>query len=190
MRQSRRLTAAALSIGIVFAGCVAAIAGDEWSIKADISEACSCDVICPCIIGRASTHEHCEGSRLVEIRQGFVGDVDVTGIPVVVTFRMGEYAKYWIGDSASDEQIAAATTLMNTAFPSFVEWGVLSVEKVPVSIERSEGRVRYSTPSARVEIEALMGGTGLPIRIENLGVPFLEGYRQPPLVRFGMLSSS
>ena len=75
MRQSRTLTAAALSLGIVFAGCVAAIAGDEWSIKADISEACSCDVICPCIIGRASTHEHCEGSRLVEIRQGFVGEL-------------------------------------------------------------------------------------------------------------------
>jgi hypothetical protein len=178
MKRSRLLTVVVSAIGIVVAGYGAAAAGDEWSIKADIAEACNCDVVCPCILGGSSTHEQCEGSRLVQIHQGHVGDVDLAGIPVVITFRMGEYAKYWVGDSATDEQLAAATRLMNAVFPPFEQWGVLSTEKVPVSVERSEDRVKYSAPSARVEIEVMKGGTGQPIRIENLGVPFLEGYTQ------------
>jgi len=176
------ITVAVVSIaavtGWMFTHQSVAAAGEAWAIKADIAEACSCKPVCPCLFGSPSTGNPCEGSRLIDIKQGHVGGVELDGIPVVVTFRMGGFSKYWISDKATDEQAKAAAELITHAFPSFKEWGIVSTEKVPVSIMRANGRMKFTVPTATVEMKAMEGRDGKPVTIHNMPAAFLDGYTQ------------
>ena len=55
---------------------------------------------------------------------------------------------------------------------------VLSTEKVPISIERSETKVKFSVPASTVEIEIMKGRDGKPIQIRNLPAARLVDYTQ------------
>jgi hypothetical protein len=54
----------------------------------------------------------------------------------------------------------------------------LSQEKVPISIEKTSTKVKFSVPASMVEIEMMKGWSGKPIKIQNLPVPFLNDYTQ------------
>jgi hypothetical protein len=139
----------------------------DWAIKADYTESCSCNPACPCIFGSPSTLGFCKGNGLVEIKEGHYGDTRLDGLAVAVTFRMGEWEKYYVSDKATDAQVAAAGKLME-AFYKSPNSKVLSIEKTPITIERKEGRIMFSTPVSKVEIEVMKGRGGKPIKIENL----------------------
>jgi len=104
---------------------------------------------------------------LVEIKEGHYGDTRLDGIAVAVTFRMGEWERYYVSDQATDAQVAAAGKLMEAFYKSPTS-KVLSIEKAPVSIKRTEGRIMFSTPVSKVEIEVMKGREGKPITIQNL----------------------
>ena len=44
----------------------------DWAVHADVAESCNCDITCPCNLGSRHTHDYCEGSRLIEIREGHI----------------------------------------------------------------------------------------------------------------------
>ncbi len=64
-------------------------ANNIWSLKADISESCACDIPCPCNFGRP-TEKKCNGNRLIEINDGYLENENLNGIKFVVTFEMGK----------------------------------------------------------------------------------------------------
>jgi len=167
------------AVAVVFAVAGWSVTADEsWAIQADIAESCSCNVVCPCLFGSPSTHGSCEGSRLIEIKQGHVNGVRLEGIPVVVAFSMGKWTKYYVGGDVSDEQVQAAGDLVSKAFPSFVDWGLQSVEKAPVTVKRGKSKMRFTAPDTAVEIKTLEGRDGKPITIQNFGPAFLDDYVQ------------
>jgi hypothetical protein len=149
-----------------------------WSIQADLAEGCSCDPGCPCVFGSSPTHDFCEGSRLVEIKKGHYGDVKLDGVTAVISFRMGEWAKYYVSDQASDQQAKAAERLRSAAFETIASWGVVSSEKVAVNVEHSKDQVKFSSPSSTVEIEVMKGRDGQPIQVQNLPMPGGLDYTQ------------
>ena len=180
--QKIRIVSYALA-GLVIA--VAVVSGfnltasaDEWSIKADIAESCSCNPACPCIFGSEPTTDKCEGSRLIDIEQGHYGGVQLDGIPVVVAFRMGEWTQYYIADKATPEQAKAAEQLISAAFPSFAEWGITATATVPITIERTNGRIKFTAPASTVEIKVMEGKEGKPVTVEHLKPAFLQDYTQ------------
>jgi hypothetical protein len=150
----------------------------SWAITADIAESCNCNPACPCVFGSPSTHDHCEGSRLVDIKKGHYGDVRLDGIPVVITFRMGGYIEYHVSDTASKQQVKAAEQLMDHTFPAMVEWGKLGTQVVPVSVERDGKQVRFTTPTATVDITLMEGLGGKPVQVHDLPAEFLTDYTQ------------
>lgn len=141
---------------------------EEWAIKADYTGSCSCNPACPCVFGSPPTLGHCDDVGLVEIKQGHYGDVSLDGISLVSTSRFGEWVKFSISKDATDEQVKAAVKLM--AAIGFKPSGakVLSTEKVPISIERTSDKIKFSVPSTTVEIEMMKGLNGKPIKIQNL----------------------
>lgn len=169
-----------LVLGILaIAVAIAWAAGEPaWHIDADVAESCSCNPMCPCLFGSPATKKPCEGSRLIEIKAGHYGDVRLDGLAVVVTFRMGGWSKYYISDKASDEQVEAAVELVSHAFPSFEEWGVVTKEKVPLSVKRTDGRLEFSVPSANVDMKPMQGRDGKPVTVHNLPADFLDEYTQ------------
>ncbi len=166
----------ALALGLM-ASMVSSSAAQEWAIKADHTESCSCSPACPCLFGSSPTLGHCEANALLEIKRGHYDNVRLDGLSVVTTLRVGEWVKYYVSEAASDEQVAAVVPLLKAIFP-LPDMEVLAIEKVPVSIERSKSRVKFSVPASTVEIEMMTGRDGKPIRIKNLDAAWTLDHTQ------------
>jgi hypothetical protein len=66
-----------------------------YSVSGSYFESCNCDPICPCrmtdgIPGGRSTYGICEGALAWLVEDGRVGDVDVSGLKVVLTIRYSD----------------------------------------------------------------------------------------------------
>ena len=127
--------------------------GKDWSIKAQYAESCSCSIPCPCTFGSSATRGHCDANGLVEIDKGHFRNVKLDGISVVMTTRLGEWAKFYVSDFATDKQVDAVIELLKNEsvfgayFPEKVK--ILSVDKKPIVIESRTGRRR---PAHRYEL--------------------------------------
>ncbi len=160
----------------------APVGAEEWAIKADVSESCSCNPTCPCVFGSPSTLGHCDAVGLAEIKKGYYGDVVLDGISFVYTTRFGKWMKYTVSEEATDKQADAIAKLFGAAY-GMGKVEVLSTTKGPLTIEKTDGNVKFSAPGSAVEIELVKGSGGQPIVIGNLpaeGVPFphLNQYTQ------------
>jgi hypothetical protein len=112
---------------------------------------------------------------VLEIKEGHYGDVNFDGISVLQTGRLGTWMKYYLNEDATDEQVNAVPKLMAALFP-FGDLKVLAVEKIPISMERSASKVKFSVPVTAVEIEMMKGRDGKAIKIQNLAAPFYIDY--------------
>ncbi len=146
---------------------------EEWAIKADYAESCSCLPTCPCYFGSPATLGHCDGIMLTEIKEGHYGAVRLDGISVVTVLRLGKWVEFYVSEEATDDQVKAAQQLMETVFAADFPPGteVLSTEKSPVSVERTATTLKFSIPTSTVEIEMMKGQDGKAIKIQNL--PFM-----------------
>jgi hypothetical protein len=160
-----------LSLALMVFMTASAVA-QEWSVKGNYTESCSCNPACPCVFGSPPTLGHCDASGLLEIKEGHYGDVNLDGISVLQTGRLGVWMKYYLSEDATDEHVKAVEPLMSALF-GFGDMEVLAIEKTPISIERSEAKVKFSGPVSTVEIEVIKGKDGKPIKIQNLPAPYI-----------------
>jgi len=66
-----------------------------YSVSGSYFESCNCDPICPCrmidaVPGGRSTYGICEGALAWLVEDGQVGDLDVSGLKVVLTTRYSD----------------------------------------------------------------------------------------------------
>lgn len=171
-----------LTVLFLFIAIQSTSASDNWAVKASYTESCSCSVPCPCTFGGAPTMGHCHANGLMEIEKGHVGDVQLDGISVVLTTSLGEWVKFYVSDNASDEQLDAAIKLIKmdavfgAYFPEDVK--VLSVEKAPITVEKSDTMIKFSVANSTVEIGVVAGLDGKPIKIQNLPMKALNDHTQ------------
>ncbi len=152
---------------------VTSVWAEEWAIKADYAESCSCNPTCPCFFGSPATLGHCDTIMLTEIKEGHYGAARLDGISVVTVLRLGKWVEFYVSENATEDQVKAAQQLMETVFAADFPPGteVLSIEKAPVSVERTATTLKYSVPASTVEIEMMKGQDGKAIKIQNL--PFI-----------------
>ena len=148
----------------------------EWSVAANVAESCSCEVSCPCNFGQP-TASRCDGNRLIAIDEGHYGGVDLSGVSFIVTFEMREWSKIYVDDRINDAQMEALEQLLPVAFSGFHR-GMRSLQRVPLSIERTNEMVRFSVPESTVEIRLMRGLDGEPITIDGLPSPAYVDYTQ------------
>ena len=158
------------------------VAAQDWAIKADYAETCSCHPTCPCLFGSPSTHGYCRGNNLIEIKEGHYGDVRLDGISMVTAFSLGKWLKLYIDENASEEQAKGLVELvkLDQTF-GFIYAGsskILSVEKAPISIEKTVTKIIFSVPTSMAEIEMMKGRGGKPIKILNLPIPYINDHTQ------------
>src|SRR5438874_10478226 len=142
-------------------------AAENWHITATVAESCSCTVSCPCNFGGEPNRNPCEGNRLISITSGHYEDVDLKGVSFLVTFTMRTWSKIYISDRVSEKQMAAVEALLPIAFAGFHR-GMLSFTKAPITMDITEKRVKFSGPESSVEMEAMTGFGGKPVKILNL----------------------
>ncbi|MGR8921614.1 MAG: DUF1326 domain-containing protein [Gammaproteobacteria bacterium] len=166
-----------LALGAVTAApAVLAKSADTWQITADVAESCGCEIPCPCNFGR-KTKLKCEGSRLVSITDGHVGGESLAGVAMVITFEMGKWTKIYLDENMTAAQRAAFDKVFPVAFAGFKKL-MREMEYVPLTVERSEKKLRFSVPASTVEIVMMPGLDGEPIRVNGLPSAFFHDYVQ------------
>jgi hypothetical protein len=67
----------------------------SWGVRGTYFESCNCDAICPCrringVPGGRSTHGECEGVLSWVIDDGDADGVDLSGLPVAISFHYSD----------------------------------------------------------------------------------------------------
>lgn len=149
----------------------------SWHLTATVAESCSCTVACPCNFGGSPNVDRCDGNRLISIKSGHYGNVDLAGVSFLVTFEMRKWSKIYVSDKVSNAQNAAVEALLPIAFAGFRN-GMLSLSKGPITMDITETRVRFSGPESSVDMEVMKGFGGKPVTIQNLPNAAYQGYTQ------------
>ena len=151
-------------------------AAPAWSLSANIAECCSCEIPCPCNFGRP-TSSRCDGNRLIEIYAGNVDGADLVGVRFLVTFEMGKWSRIYVDESLSDRQMKAFGAILPLAF-GFFSRQLRSVERVPLTVARTNELISFSTPASSVEMKPLVGLDGGTISISGLPSNAFHDYRR------------
>ena len=152
-------------------------AAPNWHLTATVAESCSCTVSCPCNFGGEPSRMPCEGNRMISIDAGNYDGVDLAGVQLLVTFNMRNWSKIYVSDKVSPAQEKAVEALLPLAFAGFHK-GMLSFSKVPITMEVTDARVRFSTPESSVDMEVVRGYNGQAVKILNLPGVALQNYTQ------------
>lgn len=70
----------------------------NWHVEGDWFDVCSCNIACPCEFAQPPTNNVCYGVLAYRIRDGYYGDVPLTGLSVILlgTFE----GDLWAGQAA------------------------------------------------------------------------------------------
>ncbi len=162
-------------------------ADDTWQFDGSLSDACQCDVFCPCEFARKPSYGHCDDTAILHVDHGHYGDVKLDGMHVVVVSQSPEgerlvdtvgrlnFAHLYVPEQASDAQAHALAMLARQVFGQWVNGKVArispeeSVQKVPMEIAIEPTRHRVRIPDVLdLDIEALVGWDGRnPVRVSN-----------------------
>lgn len=91
---------------LVTAGMVAAFnfeqaeARPKWEVEGNYSEACRCEVICPCVLGKRPTYDTCDTTMVFQIEKGRYQDVVLDGL-YAITFSN---ERYYLDERANHQQ--------------------------------------------------------------------------------------
>lgn len=166
-----------IGIYLVVSSAIAAGAETtEWVLKADYVDACSCDMTCPCIFGGSPTHGFCKGATLVEFEEGRYGNVDVSGVTVLAIYDGGKWIKFFVSENATREQTDTVVEFLPAA-ERFFEGPVIDVRNVPISVVRTDDRIKITTEGTVIELEQVRNAAGDPIKVLNLPA---KGFPAPP----------
>lgn len=156
-----------------------------WQLRAQMTEACSCNMFCPCWFAvkeqMVMDQGWCGGSLMFEIEEGRSDGVDLSGRTVTVLahwpgptlFDGKGTARLFIDDKARDEQVRELSAIFQGKRGGVMEvlaglvstW--LAVETTPISIARDGDVVTANIGSAgRVSSKALRDeqGNGFTLR--------------------------
>ena len=166
-----------VAVGMAAFAALRATAESGWEFKGTWSDTCSCKVPCPCFFASAPTEHFCEGTSLLEVEKGHYGGVEIDGLAAIVTMRIGKWTRIYVSDAATPEQAEAFASVIPLTLPFLGDGQIETIEIAPISVERTDAMVKYSSPESSVELEIVKGDNGEPIQVANLpvkGLPFPE----------------
>jgi hypothetical protein len=167
------------------------MATPSWQVRGQYYETCSCDFICPCILGQmtvAPSKGSCTFAMAMQIEKGSYGNVALDGLGFVVlgltpeAMGNGNWSVGLVVDErATTEQRDAITAIASGAAggPMAVLSGLigkfLGVESAPIRFERNG--VKWSVSASKLVDMAAEGAMGIdpnatePMYLDNTGHP-------------------
>jgi hypothetical protein len=162
-----------------------------WNISGQYAETCSCDFVCPCILGQMAVRPSkgsCTVAMAMQIESGSFGDVPLNGLAfIVLAMTPEEMGKgNWSVGLVIDERATAAQRDAITAIASGAAGGpmaplsgligkFLGAEQAPIRIER-DGK-KFTVTAGKLVDMAAEGVMGIdpnatePMYLENTGHP-------------------
>ena len=167
------------------------MATPSWQVSGQYYETCSCDFVCPCILGQMKvmpTKGSCTFAMAFQVDRGSYGTVSLDGLGFIVlgltpeAMGTGNWSVGVIADDrASDEQRDALTAIASggAGGPMSALSGLvgkfLGVESAPIRFDRNG--VNWSVNAPGLVDMAAEGAKGLnpnttePLHLDNTGHP-------------------
>jgi hypothetical protein len=167
------------------------MAEPSWQVSGQYYETCSCDFVCPCVLGQMAvepTHGSCTFAMAFQIYRGSYGTVSLDGLGFIVLgltpgeMGKGDWSVGVIADArASAEQRDAITAIASgsaggpMAALSSLVGTFLGVESAPIRFDRNGAK--WSVTAAKfvdMAAEAAMGinpNITEPLYLDNTGHP-------------------
>ncbi|MGH9377321.1 MAG: DUF1326 domain-containing protein [Terriglobia bacterium] len=170
-----RIFCCLLPFGVMalIAAQAAAVSSHHWSIKGELSEACTCQVPCGCNFHQGpSPHHYCWSLASFQIDKGHYGGVDLAGLRLVRAH--GGKSIVWYIDGRATAQQAEALR----AIAAHVTGGAW-VSKLPDGLHFESANIAQDIGNKSFQIKIgdkggfeankIMGGDGKnPIVVENM----------------------
>ena len=167
------------------------MAAPSWNISGQYFETCSCDFVCPCLLGQMVVRPSkgwCTFAMTMQIERGSYGNVPLDGITfIVLGYTPEEMGKgNWSVGLVVDERASAEQREAVTAIASGSAGGpmaplsgligkFLGVEQAPIRLDRSG--LKFTVKAGNLVDMALEGQMGVdpsatePMFLENTGHP-------------------
>jgi hypothetical protein len=146
-----------------------------WIIKADYIESCSCDLFCSCYFNTSPEGgEMCQFNNAINIRQGKVGDMDVSGKKVWLSGDLGgDFTKgmktgvITFDAGTTRAQKDAIEFLIGKVYP--VKWQSFTEDEAPITWTRNGNNgIAKLGDKAEVQLKGVTGPDGKLTVIHNL----------------------
>src|SRR2546430_585269 len=147
----------------------------SWQVDGQYYETCSCDFVCPCILGRMAvrpTNGSCTFAMAMQIGRGYYGDVALDGLGFIVlglTPEQMDKGNWSVGlivdERATAQQRNAITAVASGAAggPMAVLSGLigtfLGVESAPIQFDRKG--VKWAVTASKFVDMAAEGAMGI-----------------------------
>src|SRR5437868_5044551 len=167
------------------------MATPSWSISGEYFETCSCDYVCPCILGQMAvrpTHGSCTFAMALQVERGTFGAVPLSGLAfIILGYTPAEMGKgNWKVGLVIDERATAEQREAITAIASGAAGGpmaplsgligkFLGAEFAPIRIDRSG--LKYTVKAGNLVDMGGEGAKGIdpnatePMFLDNTGHP-------------------
>lgn len=154
----------------------------DWKLKGNYFEACSCDVVCPCIFLKDPSKGICEGYLVWHIDSGEKDGVDLSGLNVAVALHApgnltqgGMKFVIYIDKRANDEQLAALTAIYKGEVGGHMEviaglvGEVAGVVQADIELKSDDKEKSLSIAGVGgLQMTALTGGDdSQPVKVHN-----------------------
>ncbi len=166
------------------------MASDNWSLKGNYFESCTCDLICPCITLQPPTTGTCTALLGWHIDEGNLDDTDLSNLDVAMfleapglltegNFRVALY----VDSSASEAQVQAISELYggqhggHLGVVASLVGEVVSVKQAPIDYQ-----INGKTRSLKVgdvgssEVVEVEGADGGPVTVSNPPLAIAPGH--------------
>jgi hypothetical protein len=190
MKRSFVTVLAAVALGVSAAAparTAALLDPDTWAVAGTLSDACQCNVFCPCELAEKPTYGHCDDTAILHVTTGHYGSVPLDGLRVVVVSQSpkGErlvdtignlvFARLYVPEGATDAQAQALAELARHVFGTWVSGKVArispneSIHKVAMTAVIEPHHHRVEIPGVLdLDIRALTGWDGEnPVALRN-----------------------
>ena len=150
-----------------------------WSVKASFIDACSCNLLCPCLFNMHPDKNFCRFNSAMKIEKGNYGDVKLDGMKVWMSgdmgadFSHGEFKSLYLTfePSATQEQVEAATKVISQINP--VKAKDSGVDRAPIEWERKgkTAHAKLGDGQGEISLSVLTGLDGKnPIVLRNVAL--------------------
>jgi hypothetical protein len=159
-----------------------------YRLEGKMLEVCTCEVICPCWVGRDPDGGTCQGVIAYHFTSGVVDGVDVSGLTLGLTAHIpgnvlqGDWrVVVLLDENAGPEQEAALVDVFTgkaggpVADVAALVGEIVDLQRVPITFDITEGTGRLEAGPVRADIESLTGATGLPTVLTETAFSSIPG---------------
>ena len=156
-----------------------AVKEKPWSVKATFIDACSCNLLCPCLFNTHPDKDFCKYNTVIKIEKGNYGEVKLDGMKVWMSgdmgadFSSGELKSMYMTfePSATQEQVDAAMKVLSLVSPMKAK--DTGVDRAPIvwELKGKTAHAKLGDGQGEVSLSVVIGKDGKkPVVLTNIAL--------------------